>query len=199
MRTHPIGPIAALVFLLGVQSAGLAQSSYRIEAGQDTRMRLTGTSTLHDWEMTASDVTGEAQFDFRTESRTELFALPSLTFRLLVLDLKSDSKGLNKNAHAALKANEHRDIVYRLASSAISPERNGYLVKTKGRLTIAGETRDILMDVYCVVNEDGSITCSGMAGLKMTDYNVEPPKFMFGAMSTGDAVELHFSVVYNAV
>jgi hypothetical protein len=33
----------------------------------------------------------------------------------------------------------------------------------------------------------------------MTDYNVEPPKFMFGAMSTGDAVELHFSVVYNAV
>jgi len=53
------------------------------------------------------------------------------------------------------------------------------------------------MDVYCIVNKDATITCSGSEKLNMTDYNVKPPSFMFGAMTTGDAVTLDFNVVYK--
>jgi len=31
----------------------------------------------------------------------------------------------------------------------------------------------------------------------MTDYNVKPPSFMFGAMKTGNTVTLDFTVVYK--
>jgi polyisoprenoid-binding protein YceI len=188
-----------MVGLLGNPGVAFSQALYRIDAGQAMEMRLSGTSTLHDWEMDAKDVAGEAHFDFRTGSTTELSALGSLSFILQVVDLRSDSKGLDKNAYAALKAKEHKDIRYHLTSSTLAPSKNGQLLKTKGKLTIAGVTRNIDMDVHCVVNANGTITCSGMADLKMTDYQVEPPKFMFGAMSTGDAIVLRFSVIYKAV
>ena len=52
------------------------------------------------------------------------------------------------------------------------------------------------MDVYCTVNKDESITCTGTNKMNMTDYNVKPPTFMAGAMKTGDAITLG---LYNGV
>lgn len=197
MRTHLNGLFSVMVCALGLQSSAFSQAAYRIDAGKDTHMRLSGTSTLHDWEMAATHVIGDADFVLREGSR--LVALPSLSFTLQVLDLKSNSKGLDKNAYAALKSKEHKEIRYQLTSSTIAPAKEGHLLKTKGRLTIAGVTRHIEMDVRCVMNANGTITCSGTTDLKMTDHDMEPPTFMFGAMSTGDTVVLHFSVVYKAV
>lgn len=54
------------------------------------------------------------------------------------------------------------------------------------------------MIVHSVVNKDGSITFKGTYKLKMADYGVEPPSFMFGAMSTGDAITLDFDVTYTS-
>ena len=78
------------------------------------------------------------------------------------------------------------------------PEKEGrYLIKTQGNLSIAGVTKDVAMDVYAVVNKDGSITCNGSDKLLMTDYQVKPPKFMLGAMKTGDAITLNYTIVYK--
>lgn len=188
-----------LVCTLGIQSVGRSQTTYKVEATKDVAMRLSGTSTLHDWEMVATDVTGEAQFVFGSGSGTDLVSLPSLSFTLKVEDLKSDKKGLDKNAYEALRSNEHKDIIYKLTSSTLSPDKEGYLLRTKGRLTIAGVSKEIAMDVRCVVNANGTITFSGAVALKMTDYDVEPPSFMFGAMSAGDAIKLEFTVIYKKV
>ncbi len=69
--------------------------------------------------------------------------------------------------------------------------------QTQGKLTIAGVTREIAMDVYCTVNKDATITCVGSDKLNMTDYQVKPPTFLLGAMTTGDAITLDFTVVYK--
>ena len=53
------------------------------------------------------------------------------------------------------------------------------------------------MDVECVVSADGALTCTGTHQLNMTDYSVKPPTFMFGAMKTGDAVTLAFTMIYK--
>jgi hypothetical protein len=53
------------------------------------------------------------------------------------------------------------------------------------------------MDVYCVMNKDSTITCTGSDKLKMSDYQVKPPTFMMGAMRTGDAITLDFTMVYK--
>jgi hypothetical protein len=53
------------------------------------------------------------------------------------------------------------------------------------------------MDVSCVVNKNKTITCTGSDKLKMSDYQVKPPSFMLGAMKTGDAISLDFTMVFK--
>jgi len=188
--------VAAMIGLAAF-NATVAQSQpkYKIEETKDVDMKLTGTSTMHKWEMNAKTVEGEGQFDVKDE---KLIALTSLSFSVEVKDLKSDNKGLDKNAYKALKSDEHKDIHYKLISAKVSPEKEGRnLLKTHGKLTIAGVTKEIDMDVYCGINKDGTITCTGSDKLNMTDYQVKPPTFMLGAMKTGDAITLDFVVVYK--
>ena len=191
---HSIVVIA--IGLAGLGNVVRGQSTYKVEETKDVDMTLRGTSTLHSWEMEASTVGGEAEFDVK--SGNNLTALKSLSFALQVKDLKSDSKGLEKNAYKALKSDEHKDIHYKLTSAEVSPKKEGRsLIKTQGNLTIAGITKEIEMDVYCAINKDGTITCTGSDKLNMTDYDVEPPSFLLGAMKTGDAITLEFVVVYR--
>jgi hypothetical protein len=186
------------VFTFGFSNFLHAQSIYRIIDSKDAFMKLSGTSTLHKWDMNASSFKGKALFAFKPGSATELTALKSLSFILAVSNLSSGEKGLDKNAYKALKTGQFKSIIYKLISATLSPESgNKYRLKTRGDLTIAGVTKEITMDVHCTVNTDTTITCTGTDQLNMTDYQVKPPKFMLGAMTTGDAVTLDFTVVYK--
>jgi len=194
MRRYRNGLV--LIAMIGLTHIGYTQTVYKIQDNKDVDIKLLGTSTFHDWEMDAKKGTGEAQFVFKSVNESELTSLKSLTFTLEVKDLKSDNKGLDKNAYKALKTDEYKNIHYKLTSSAQSPEKGGYLLKTKGKLTVAGVTNDIVMDIHIVMNETGAITCKGAYKLNMTDYDVEPPSFMMGVMKTGDTATLDFEVKY---
>lgn len=186
-----------LICMMGFNGIGYSQSTYKIDETKEVNVKLLGTSTLHDWEMDANSATGEAQFIFKSGSESELTSLKSLWFAMEVKDLKSDSKALDENAYEALKSDEYKSIQYKLSSSTLSPEKEGYLLKANGILTIAGIAKEIVLDVHSVVNENGTITCKGSYTLKMTDYEVDPPSFMWGAMKTGNAITLEFNVVYK--
>ncbi len=185
----------ALIAMIAIANLGYAQAIYKIQDTKDVAMKLTGTSSVHDWEMNAEKATGEAHFHFKTDG--ELQSVDFLTFVLAVKDLRSDSKGLNKNAYKALKSDEYKKIQYKLSSSTVSSEKGGYLVNAKGKLTIAGVTNDIVMDVHLVVNKNGVITYKGSYKMNMTDYKVDPPSFLFGAMKTGEDIALDFSANYK--
>lgn len=183
---------------IGFSSSLQAQSTYKLSDSKDINMKLSGTSTLHNWTMNAQTFSGEAQFSFKAGNEHQLNSLRALTFSLAVLDLKSGETGLDKNAYKALKSNDYKNISYKLVSATISPEKeNKFLIKTHGNLTIAGVTKEVTINVYGVVNADETITCTGSEKLNMTDYQVNPPKFMLGAMKTGDAVTLDFTLVYR--
>lgn len=187
-----------VVCMAGPGSIVRSQSIYKIEETKDVDVKLLGTSTLHKWEMNARTVEGEAQFVFKQGNENELILLKSLFFALEVKDLKSESKTLDKNAYKALKSNEYKDIHYKLTSAIVLPgKKDNYLLQTRGKLTIAGVTKEITMNVNAVINNDRTITCSGSEKLNMTDYKVQPPTFMLGAMKTGDAITLEFVVVYK--
>ena len=159
------------LMILGSTHFAQAQATYKIQKTKDIDMKLSGTSTLHNWVMNAQNTTGVAEFGFKGSGDKELNSLSSLTFSLIVKDLKSGKNGLDKNAYKALKADQYKDIDYKLTSAIVMPQSKGkYLIKTKGKLTIAGVTKETEMNVYAVVNKNGSITCTGSDKLNMTDY-----------------------------
>ncbi|THH35481.1 YceI family protein [Neolewinella litorea] len=194
----PTAPLCLLfLYLLLTGSQVHAQTRYLIDSSQGTELQLRGTSTLHDWQMVATTVTGAVEFAFTPDGTGDLSALESMAFSLKVQDLCSGNRGLDKNAHRALNAEAHSSITYVLASSTLSRVQDGYRLQTRGRLTIAGTARDIKMEVRLVVGDNGTITSRGTHELKMTDYGVTPPSFMLGAMKTGDDMTLEFTVVFK--
>jgi polyisoprenoid-binding protein YceI len=183
--------------VLGPATSLHAQTNYSTQNAKGDDMKLSGTSTLHKWSMDAHTFTGQAQFYFKPGAAT-LSALKALSFSLAVQNLKSGESGLDKNAYKALKTGTYKNINYNLTSATVSSVAgNKYFVKANGTLTIAGVTKPVAMNVYCTVNADASITCTGSDKLNMTDYQVKPPTFMAGAMKTGDAVDLAFTIVYK--
>jgi polyisoprenoid-binding protein YceI len=193
-----IVPFAVLSMLALVAATNNAQAPYRI--GGTPAMTLYGTSTLHNWTMTAHTFTANGQFTVSPDnasSTMQLTALNSLSVVLPVHNLKGESGGLNDNAYDALKASTYKDISFALTSAAITPDGGTkYRIAAHGNLTIAGTTKPITLNATGVLNADQSLSISGSVAFKMSDYGVKPPTFMFGAMSAGDALTLNYSLVF---
>lgn len=190
--------ILTVALYISFSSVLSAQTQYKISDSKEIEMKLSGTSTLHDWEMNTRTVTGEAQFRFKNGNINQLTALDNLKFSLAVLNLKSDNKELDKNAYKALKTEQYKNISYKLTSASVtSLTQNAYRLKTLGNLTVAGVTKEIIMDVICHVKNNETIVCNGTYQLNMTDFNVKPPSFMLGAMKTGEMITLEFNMIYQ--
>ncbi len=159
-------------------------------------MKLSGTSTMHDWTMNGIfKVEANYKLD---ESNLALMSLNELSFLLPVENLKSDKKRLDETAYKALKTDQHKDILFTMTSATIK-EVNGnkYAITALGNLTIAGVTKPITMNVSWILNDDQTITCTGIQKLKMTDFQVKPPSFL-GVMKTGDEIALDFSFQFKS-
>ncbi len=176
----------------------IAQDSYRAVPSQDDDIKVLGTSNLHNWTLETKNISCSAQFNFLPGSNHQPQSLTSLNFSIPVQNLKSGESLLDSRAYAALKAAKYSTIVFVLTAATILPaQKDHFQVKSTGNLSIAGVTKLIDMDVDCLVNPDGTITCSGSGKLKMTDYQIKPPAFMFGALRTGNELTIDLTMILN--
>jgi hypothetical protein len=187
--------VASILLLCGLSQTAIAQSRYT-SGGKQTVMRLYGTSTLHDWTMTAHRFAGAGTFT--VSEANVITAVPSLSLSLPVHNLKGESGGLNDNAYEALKADKFKTITF--ASTVVTITADGaqkYHITAAGNLSIAGVTNAVTLVAATTMNADGTITTVGTLRLKMSDYNVKPPTFMLGAMSAGDGMTLKYTLVFT--
>ncbi|MFM8740227.1 MAG: YceI family protein [Cytophagales bacterium] len=149
---------------------------------------ISGTSTLHDWKMTSSEASYEAKFEMSREGKP--VQLHSLSYSLPAESLKSGKNAMDKNAYSALNTDKYKKITFMLTHSKME----GGTIRCDGNLTIAGITKPITLEANYKVNTNGDLTCNAKFALKMTDFKVEPPTFMFGTIKTGDDLTLTFSI-----
>ncbi len=181
----------AIIFLAFAGSLR-AQDVYR---AADPDIKVLGTSNLHNWSMEAKDITGSAKFGFPAAGGGQPQSLTALDLSIPVHNLKSGESSMDSRAYTAMKADKFGAITFTSASAVIVPgQKNQFQVKSTGSMTIAGMTQPVVLYGCCQVNADGSIGCSGSAQLKMTDYQIKPPSFMLGALKTGDALTINFSL-----
>jgi polyisoprenoid-binding protein YceI len=158
-----------------------------------SKISISGTSTLHKWDMASEKANCEISFNFDGANIT---GLSSLVFTVQAETLKSDNKGLDKNAYKALNVGKHPEISFSSNFANIrSNGPNSYVISAKGKLTISGVSKEVWLAGISTVNPaDMSIQTVGSAKIKMSEYSVEPPSFMFGAMKTGDEITVKFTV-----
>lgn len=158
-------------------------------------IKISGTSTLHDWEMTSSQL--KSQGNFEVNSQNQLINLSDFSFSIVVKTLKSDNKKLDNNAYKALKTDKHNEITFKAKTAQVQPINNKGAVKVVGELQIAGMSKNKTFEATCTVQDKNLIRCSGKTKLLMTDFDVTPPSFMLGAMKTGDEITISYDIIYK--
>ena len=188
--------VQLLLVAAGFVTSGLHGQSTKVLSTNAGLMKLSGTSTFHDWFMNGTFAV-EGSFKV-TEGSNDLLAVNELSFSLPVTNLKSDKKKLDETAYKALKTDQHKEILFSMISATVKEvQSDKFHITATGNLTIAGVTKPITLNVMWVMNDDNSITCTGTQKLKMTDYKVQPPGFL-GVMKTGDEIALDFSFQIKA-
>ena len=186
-------PIALVWVMVGLLPVALGAQSFKLDNGQG-KVSVTGTSSLHDWEEIAEQKSGTMTLDLKGE----VVSINALNFAVEAESLKSGKSGMDKNTYKALMTDKHKQIVYKLESiKSISPKgANSYKVVAVGKLTIAGKTNGIEMDLDLKVDGD-KVLVKGSKALKMTDFGIEPPKALMGTIKTGDGIVVHFDTVWK--
>ncbi|MFO7922821.1 MAG: YceI family protein [Bacteroidales bacterium] len=193
MKTNISGLIIFICGIFLIYDLQAQVQTYR--PAEDSYVRVTGTSTLHDWELVSEDISSELRFGTGDDGQPE--KIESVSFTLNKKTLKSDKSGLDRRAYEALDANRHPEIVFH-ANGSGRLEKNGdkYQINSTGELTLAGTKREINVQATCINGEDKKLVCSGSQKLKMSDFDIDPPVMMLGALRTGDEVTVSYSIVF---
>lgn len=186
---------AFILLIIGsITLAGIPHGQVMKIADQK-ELSVSGTSTLHDWEMEAGEITGEGNFEIEGG---ELKDLENLTVTIPVKSLKSGKSKMDNNAYDALKADDYPEIRYALKKvSSITQNGDEYVVNATGDLTIAGTTKPISMKTTGKVASGNEVAFSGSTKFKMSEFNVEPPSVMWGTVNTGDEVTINYKVSFK--
>ncbi len=197
-RGPSIWPIIKTTILLIILSplGIMAQALYKLTPAKNVLVTVNGTSNVHDWTMTSTGI--ESQGVFKLNSKNELTGLSAFSFTVLAKSLKSGKSSMDNRTYKSILADEFPKIVFVLKSAVVNPlSANRFQILATGNLSIAGATQPVTLTVTALVNADQSITCTGTEKLKLTDYKIDPPSFMLGAMKVGNELGIKFDLNYN--
>jgi polyisoprenoid-binding protein YceI len=189
----------ALIFSLTLASRG-AEGWVRYDAQPGSKIKIDGTSTVHDWtvesKMIGGSVEFESSFDLDNPKPGKVDAKTSVL--IPVRQLKSDKTAMDNVMYDAMKQKDHPRIEYRLTEMTLKDAPKSpvdpVVFDTKGELTVAGVTNKVSMPVTMHRADKSKLKFTGTVAIKMTSFGIQPPapKIALGLISTGDDVKLTF-------
>jgi len=158
---------------------------------EGSTMQILGTSNLHDWGTEVTEINGTAQFETQDDGTLEI---NSAQLTIPVLSIKSDKgKKMDKLTYEALETEKFETISFELTSADVATKDGATVATVSGNLTVHGVLQSITFDAVAGENN----TWSGSVPLKMTDFGMDPPKALLGALKTGDDIQIEFNLIFK--
>src|ERR1039458_4087231 len=208
IRTLIAGTIA--LSLLATASFPAAGQMITLAARAGSKMRIEGTSNIHDWQVESPFIAGmiEAGTGFPTEpgqavtpgkveAKSDVIILVR-ALKSIEKDGKPYSDKMDEVMWEHIKETENKKIVFHLTELTVKEAAKSkdapFVCEAKGDLSVAGTTKSITMPVNILPLPDNKLKITGSVSIKMTDFKVEPPspKIALGLIKTGDEVKLIF-------
>jgi polyisoprenoid-binding protein YceI len=191
MKRVTITAIALLLFLAAVAAAD------RYTPATGSFVRIEGTSTLHDWKMEGATIGGSVTAP-PIEQWTNATPGTEASISIPVTSIKSEHAKMDKLMAGALKVGANPMIRYQLTNAVLAQPGTAFVLDTRGKLTIAGVTRDVDMQITGKRNANDTYTLTGQLPIRMSDYGIKAPTAMLGTIKTGNDVKVTFRWVVEA-
>ena len=204
-----IARTVALLVLATVALPAAAQTT-TLAAKAGSKMRVEGTSNIHDWQVESPFIggmmevgsnfplePGQAVTPGKVEAKADVF-IQVRSLKSVEKDGKPYSDKMDEIMWEHMKEPENKRIVYHLTELTLkeAPKAKDapYVFDAKGELGIAGVTNKLSMVVNVLPLGENKLKITGTTSFKMTEYKVDPPapKIALGLIKTGDDVKLIF-------
>jgi len=203
MKRLWIHSITALA--LAFAASAYAQDLTKFESKPGTKIKMDGTSNIHDWIVESFIVKGTLELDsaFVTKpTEAKPGKIPAkVEATIPVRSLRSTkSKAMDDRMYQAMKMTQFPQIEYRLTELTLKEtpkSANGpYAFESKGDLTVSGVTNKVSFPVT-MTRSDKTMKTTGSTTVKMTSFGITPPALdlLIGAIRTGDEVKITFDWV----
>jgi len=200
MKTLRLSLIATALCATALFAADLTKFS----AQPGSKVKIDGTSTVHDWTVEGGIIAGVMELDpaFAADPTKakpgKLDAKVEAT--IPVRTIKSGKSSMDSIMHGALKQPLHPQIKYRLTELTLKETPKSadttWEFDSKGELIVAGVTNKVAFPVT-MTRTDKTIKTTGTTSVKMTSFGISPPApaVALGLIKTGDDVKLTFEWV----
>ncbi len=166
-------------FIVLFVATGFGQDSYTLS--QESKLTIDGTSTIHDWTVTANSMSGALIVEGSSPKE--------ITLEVVVADIISERGAtMDKKMHDALQKESHPKVMFVLKE--IKEEST-----LSGTLTVAGIPVDVEI-AGNIESSDDNLKISGEYGIALKDFQIEPPTAMFGQVIVGDDVTVNFDLIF---
>ena len=182
--------VALLLVLTGVKNPSVAPAEIKLSFAPESKLKLHGDSSLRKFSASTSVLELRAVGKVVPNAVLQ-FTPTEVSMRLEVKDLKSGDGTLDDHMYEALKAEKFKAIEMKLDKFELS-DRNS--ATASGALTVAGVTRPIELKLN-ISTEGEKVIIRGTKILLMTDFGIDPPKMMLGAIKTKNEIEINFDVI----
>lgn len=194
------------IFLRGIISVVLVTMSFSFSLLAQTEthfvtsiisgstLQINGTSNIRDFQCVYEGV-----FNPDTLKHTVTFKERKLEVTGDTLHLKIDSfecgkKGLNRDFRNTLNYSEFPSI-------DISPigfsKNDSLLSKMNVSISLAGVAKEYLLDFNSESSSNELFRITGSQRLKMSDFNIDPPKALFGLIKVDDELVIVFDMIFK--
>ena len=203
MRVHPwlslriILPTLALSLALPV--IGWRSANEILTLQPESRLWVDGTSSLKSWSCKAGEVNAIVDATPNGVAQVALGEKGVRAVRVTVPAAKMECGNGTMNEHMlkALKVGEHKTIEFKMASYDVSRGAEGVAGTLKGTLSLGGVEKQIAIPATGK-SEGDALRVTGSYPLKMTEYDLKPPKLMFGRIKVGETVTVKFDLLLKS-
>jgi len=164
-----------------------------IEKGSE--IIISGSSNVHDWDMKVVKIKGSLDLSPDIETHK---SFDKIDVSLNPKNIKSHSSIMDNKTYAALKANKYPSIGFNMTSiNNLKINGASFSAEIVGVLKVAGKSKKVILNSVGIFNSDNSLTTTGILDMKMTDFGINPPTAMMGAMKTGDDIRIKFNLTFG--
>jgi hypothetical protein len=211
MKTYLTRTLGTAAILLAFTTSLRAEDALtRFDSLPGSKMRIEGTSSIHDWQMESKLIGGylEAGPGFPTEpaqtvkpgkvvAKVDVF-IPVRSLKSIEKDGKAYSDKMDDVMYEKMLEPTNKKILYRLNELELKEPPKApntpYVFESKGDLVIAGVTNKISMPVNVMPLPNKKLKITGTTTVKMTQFGIQPPApaIAMGMIKTGDDVKIIF-------
>jgi polyisoprenoid-binding protein YceI len=156
---------------------------------KDYKLTINGGSNLHDWTENVEKAAVNASVTWNSNGT---FTLNGLTVVVYVQSIKSSEGGvMNGKTYKALKSDSYPTITFTL-TAPLQVSQGGTTVVATGNLNIAGVTRGVTIHAKVNSTANNNITIEGAVPLRMSEFGIDPPNALFGALKVSNNVTIQF-------